>query len=88
MFKRPPRMNAPPPPTVSEEDITEAAPFFNIIKEDDAVMTLTLTKLNYFSVVMLLIFRDTVSYVCFFIIDTVILHPRITHLLSSFCHFL
>ena len=28
-------MNAPPPPTVFEEDITEAAPFFNIIEEDD-----------------------------------------------------
>ena len=27
-------MNAPPP-TVSEEDITKAAPFFNMIKEDD-----------------------------------------------------
>ena len=25
----------PPLPTVSEEDITEAAPFFNIIEEDD-----------------------------------------------------
>ena len=24
-----------PPPTVSEKDITEAAPFFNIIEEDD-----------------------------------------------------
>ena len=30
-----PRMNAPPPSTLSEEDITEAAPFFNIIEEDD-----------------------------------------------------
>ena len=28
-------MNAPPPPTVSEEDITESAPFFNKIQEDD-----------------------------------------------------
>ena len=28
-------MNALSPPAVSEEDITEAAPFFNIIKEDD-----------------------------------------------------
>ena len=28
-------MNAPPPLTVFEEDITEAAPFFNIIEEDD-----------------------------------------------------
>ena len=35
LLKRPPRMNAPPPPTVSEEDIAEAAPFFNIIEEDD-----------------------------------------------------
>ena len=25
----------PPPPTVPEEDITEAAPFFNMIEEDD-----------------------------------------------------
>ena len=28
-------MNTPPAPTVSEEDITESAPFFNIIEEDD-----------------------------------------------------
>ena len=28
-------MNAPPPPTVSKEDITEAAPFYHIIEEDD-----------------------------------------------------
>ena len=35
LYKSPPRMNSPPPPTVSEEDITEAAPFFNIFEEDD-----------------------------------------------------
>ena len=34
LFKCPTQMN-PPPPNVSEEDITEAAPFFNIIEEDD-----------------------------------------------------
>ena len=28
-------VNKRPPPLVSEEDITEAAPFFNIIEKDD-----------------------------------------------------
>ena len=28
-------MNAPSSPTAFEEDIAEAAPFFNIIEEDD-----------------------------------------------------
>ena len=59
-------MNTPPPPTVSEEDITESAPFFNKIEEDDVENDIDIAKLKYFSVILLLIFRDTVSYVCFF----------------------
>ena len=74
-------MNAPP--TVSEEDITEAAaPFFNIIEEDDVEndIDIDIAKLNYLSVIMLLIFILFIMFV-FFIKDTVILHSIITHLL-------
>ena len=81
-------MNASPLPAVSEEDVTEAAPFFNIIEEDDAENDIDTDYTELF-------FCHNVAdfpwycFLClfFFIKDTVILHPRITHLLSCFCHF-
>ena len=73
------------PFTVSEEDITEAAPFFDIIEEDDVERD-TNIKTELFFCHNVANFH-TVSYVFFYTKDTVILHPRITHLLSCFCHF-
>ena len=59
-------MNAPPPQTVSEEGITEAALFFNIIEENDVENGIDIDKTELFFCHNVTDFQ-TVSYVCFFL---------------------